>query len=68
MSSSVAMIPPSEATSTFVGERLKTSASPKPPTGVPPRREPNAWAASKNRRIPHWSAASASPSTSQGVP
>ena len=50
-SSLVAMMPPSPATSTLVGERLNTSASPKPPTWRP-RREPKAWAASKNSLIP----------------
>src|SRR6266511_3755752 len=67
-SSFVAMMPPSEATRTFVGDKLKTSASPKPPTGAPACREPNAWAASKTSLIPLFLARAESSSTAQGVP
>ena len=62
------MMPPSPATSTLVGERLNTSASPNPPTCTPSRREPNACAASKNSLTPLLAATSTSPSTSHGVP
>ena len=46
------MRPPSAATTTFVGDRLNTSASPKPPTRCPACSDPNACAASKNNRRP----------------
>ena len=45
-------IPPSPAVRTLVADKLKTSASPKPPTATPARVDPNAWAASKNSRTP----------------
>jgi hypothetical protein len=52
----------------LVGDRLNTSASPNPPTIVSPRREPKAWAASKNSRTPLRLATLDRASTSQGVP
>src|SRR5262245_52266777 len=61
-------MPPSPDTTTLVGDRLNTSASPNPPTLVPARVDPNAWAASKNSRTPRARARAVRLSTSAGVP
>src|SRR4029453_13476412 len=60
------MIPPSPAISPLVGDRLNTSASPNPPTIRSPRRDPKAWAASKNSRMPLSRASRPRASVSQG--
>jgi hypothetical protein len=64
----VATRPPSPATSGFVGVRLNTSTSPKPPTGTPACKAPNACAASKITGTPWRRARSSTSFGEDGAP
>src|SRR3990170_4079876 len=64
----VATAPPSKVLTTFVAWKLKTSASPNPPIGLPPEVHPSAWAASKTRPSRWRRAIASSSSIAHGRP